>query len=195
MPGIAFNTLYELAVEQSGYVTTKQAREAGIRKETLAKMAARGILERVSWGVYRVVQFPISAEGQYVEASLWPMSVRGTISHESALALYGLSDVNPGKIHITVPTGSRIQREVPKMLVIHCADLSGSDIQVFEGIPITTAERAIRDCHAAHLGPALIRQAIRDGRRTGHLRATQAKALERELLGTQEMMNRDEEAG
>jgi predicted transcriptional regulator of viral defense system len=184
LPGSAYNTIYELAADQSGYVTTSQAGTWGISKETLAKMAARGVLERVSWGVYRLVQFPISEAGQYVEASLWPLSVRGTISHESALALYGLSDVNPAKIHITVPRRSRIQREVPRTLVIHRADLSAADTRLLEGIPITTPERAIRDCHAAHLGPALVHQAIRDGRRTGHLRTTQATALERELLGT-----------
>ncbi len=42
---------------------------------------------------------------------------------------------------------------------------------------------AIRDAHAAHLGPALIRQAITDGRRTGHLTLDDADRLEHELLG------------
>jgi predicted transcriptional regulator of viral defense system len=194
VPGSAYNTIYEIAADQSGYVTTAQAGAAGISKDTLGKMAVRGVLERVSWGLYRLVQFPISDEGQYVEATLWPLSIRGTISHESALALYGLSDVNPAKIHITIPRRSRIQREVPRTMVIHRADLSTADTQVLEGIPITTPERAIRDCHAAHLGPALVGQAIRDGRRTGHLRANQARALERELLGT-ETDEGNEEAG
>ena len=43
---------------------------------------------------------------------------------------------------------------------------------------------AIRDAHASHLGPALIRQAINDGRRTGHLTLDEAEQLEQELLGT-----------
>jgi hypothetical protein len=55
---------------------------------------------------------------------------------------------------------------------------------------VTTPERTIRDCHAAHLGPALVRQAIHDGRRTGYLRAAQARSLESELLGT--IRDRDE---
>jgi hypothetical protein len=50
-------------------------------------------------------------------------------------------------------------------------------------VPVTTAVRAIRDAHAAHLGPALIRQAITDGRRTGHLTLDDADQLEHELLG------------
>lgn len=34
------------------------------------------------------------------------------------------------------------------------------------GIPVTTAERAIGDVHAAHIGPAPVGQAITGGRRT-----------------------------
>jgi predicted transcriptional regulator of viral defense system len=182
VPGSAYQRVYEVAANQGGYITTAQAAETEVKQNTLTKMAARGQLERVSWGVYRLVHFPISPLDQYVEATLWPLSVPGVISHESGLALYGLSDANPTRIHLTVPTRFRVQREVPKRLVIHRADLPADDVQLFEGILVTTPERTIRDCHAAHLGPALIRQAIEDGRRSGHLRAAQAEALMRELL-------------
>jgi predicted transcriptional regulator of viral defense system len=183
MPGAVHNAIYQIAEEQNGYVTAAQAVDAEINPQTLVKMAERGVLERVSWGLYRLTQFPHSALDQYAEATLWPLTTRAVISHESALALYGLSDVNPAKIHITVPKSVRIRREVPKWLVLHRADLRASEWESHEGVPATTPERTIRDCHAAHLGPALIRQAIHDGRRTGHLRAARAHALEIELLG------------
>jgi hypothetical protein len=77
----------------------------------------------------------------------------------------------------------RVRRKLPPGLVVHRAALGPADTQIYEGVPVTTPERTIRDCHAAHLGPALVRQAIRDGRRTGHLRVAQAEKLERELLG------------
>jgi hypothetical protein len=47
---------------------------------------------------------------------------------------------------------------------------------------VTTPVRTIRDCHATHLGPALIRQAIADGRRSGRLTFREAAQLERELF-------------
>jgi hypothetical protein len=50
-----------------------------------------------------------------------------------------------------------------------------------EGIPIVTAERAIRDAHAGHLGQALIAQAIDDGERQGLLTKVQATALRQEI--------------
>lgn len=183
MPGAAYETVYEIAEEQYGYLTTAQANESGVSKQAVHEMLRRGNLERVSWGVYRLVHFPRSAHDQYVEATFWPLSVRGVVSHESALAVYALSDVNPAKVHITVPKSFRIQREVPKVLVIHRAALTDAEISYHEGIPLTTPERTIRDCHAAHLGSALIRQAIEDGRRTGLLRRSQAESLAGELLG------------
>jgi predicted transcriptional regulator of viral defense system len=183
MPGSAYVAIYEIAEEQNGYVTAAQAAGVNVGKGTLAKMARRGVLERVSWGVYRLSRFPSSPLDQYVEASLWPLSAQGVVSHESALAVYGLSDVSPAKIHVTVPRSVRVRRRLPAGLVVHRADLGPGEMQVHEGVPVTTPERTIRDCHAAHLGPALVRQAIRDGRRTGHLRVAQAEKLERELLG------------
>lgn len=183
MPGAAFTRIYERAAEQNGYVTTAQAKDVGVSKHALSKMAARGTLERVSHGVYRLVQFPHAAMDPYMEASLWPTPIRAVISHETALSIYGLSDVNPATVHITMPTAWRIRRKIPKNLEIHRLDLGENDVNIYEGVPVTTPERTIRDCHAAQLGSSLIRQAILDGRRTGHLRVRQARNLERELLG------------
>lgn len=180
--------LYDLAEGQAGYFTAAQARAAGVLQVRLAQLQQRGDIERVTRGVYRLARFPVSPVGQYMEASLWPQVRRpdahGVISHESALALYGLSNTSPNKIHITLPPEFRVRRTAPKHLVIHYADLDARDEQRVEGVPVTTPARAIRDAHASDLGPALIRQAIADGRRTGHLTLDEADRLERELLGT-----------
>jgi predicted transcriptional regulator of viral defense system len=181
-------TLYELAEGQAGYFTAAQAREAGLQQVRLAQLHKAGDIERVTRGVYRLTRYPISPLGQYMEAALWPQvrrpDARGVISHESALAIYGLSDASPAKVHLTLPTAFRIRRAVPKRLALHYADLKPKDLQQVEGVPVTTAARAIRDAHVTHLGPALIRQAINDGRRTGHLTLDEAEQLEQELLGT-----------
>ena len=86
---------------------------------------------------------------------------------ESALALRGLSDVSPSAIHITVPKGFRIRREIPGRLVVHNSDLRDEEVTLFEGIPTTTVARTIEECHRAHLGPALLRQALDDAEREG----------------------------
>ncbi len=48
--------------------------------------------------------------------------------------------------------------------------------------PIVTAAKAIRQGHEAHLGPALIRAAIEDGRRRGLLKSAEAAGLHEELI-------------
>ena len=176
--------IYRIAEDQHGYFTARQAREAGVSPMAVVMMAGRGAVERTSHGVYRVARFPLGPLGQYVEASLWPHGTRGVISHESALALYEMSDANPSKLHITVPRKFRIRREVPGYLVVHHADLQPHEIQPFEGIPVTAPERTIRDCHARHLPWGLVRQAIDDGRRQGYLSMRDAACLQDELERT-----------
>lgn len=189
VPTSAYETVYRLAEDQMGYVTAAQAAAAGVRQPTLVMMARRGTLERVSRGVYRLVHFPGHPLAQYMQATLWPYDragrvedrVRGVLSHETALALHELSDVAPPKVHITVPAAYRVQRAVPRYLVVHRADLRVDEVTALEGMPIVTPERAIRDGIAAHLGPALLGQAIDDGLRSGRLTRGVADQLRRAL--------------
>jgi predicted transcriptional regulator of viral defense system len=186
MPGRIYSPLLEVATDQYGYVSTDDARELGISPRRLKLLAERGSLARVARGLYRFppAVVPITALDQYMEAILWPGG-RGVISHETALAVYELSDVNPSRVHVAIPRDYRIRRkDVPAVFVFHHADLAETEVTRFEGIPIVTAQRAIRDAHAEHLGPALIAQAIDDGERKGLLARTQADAL-REELGVQ----------
>ncbi len=127
---------------------------------------------------------PVSALDAYMEATLWPIGVRGVLADETALELHELSDVNPTKIHITVPRSHRTRRLVPAQYVLHHHDLDPAEITTHEGIPVVTPARAIRDAHASNLGPALVRQAIDDGQRSGKLTQTLAVELRVELLSS-----------
>jgi predicted transcriptional regulator of viral defense system len=183
MPGRVYSPLLELATDQYGYVSTDDARELGISPRRLKLLAERGSLSRVAQGLYRFPPgvVPISALDQYMEATLWPGG-RGVISHDTALAVYELSDVNPVKVHVTVPREYRIRRkDLPAVFVFHHADLTEGEMTRYEGVPIVTPERAIRDAHAGHLGPALIAQAIDDGERQGLLTQAQVDALRQEI--------------
>jgi predicted transcriptional regulator of viral defense system len=180
-------TLFEIAEGQLGYFTAAQARGAGVHQVRLVQLHRSGDIERASRGVYRLARYPVSPLGHYMEAALWPQvrrpDARGVISHESALALYEISDVSPARVHITLPVSFRMRRAVPRGLVLHYADLAVEDVRQVEGVPVTTPERTIRDAQADDLGHALVRQAIADGRRRGHLTLDVADRLERELFG------------
>lgn len=182
MPGATYNRLAEIAAERYGYVTTADAEALGLDPHRLFEMARRGQLDHPTTAVYRVPLIPVTPLDSYMQATLWPRNVDAVISHVSALSLYELSDVNPAKIHITVPRAHRPRREVPALYVLHREDLEAGDLTTYEGIPIVTAAKAIRQAHAAHLGPALIRAAIEDGRQRGLLKRAEAAGLHEELL-------------
>jgi predicted transcriptional regulator of viral defense system len=182
MPGRVYSQLLELAIDQYGYVTTDDARELGIASRRLKVMVERGTLLGVARGLYRFPAevVPVTALDQYMEATLWPGRTRGVLSHQSALAVYELSDVNPRKVHITVPGGYRTRRQIPEVYRIHQEALADDDVTLYEGIAIVTEVHAIRQGHAAHLGPALIAQAIDDGEREGSLTGKEAAQLREE---------------
>lgn len=177
MPGHNYKTLIERAADQFGLVTPADAAELGVDPTRLVDMAKRGVVERVGHGVYRFNEIPRTGLESYMQATLWPHRTRGVLSHETALDIYGLSDANPAKVHITVPRTHRITRKPPEQYTIHHEDLDPQDVTLFEGIPIVTPERAIRQAHAGRLRPSLIEQAIDDARRTGRLRKRDADRL------------------
>ena len=110
MPRTRMDELYALAEEHDGLLTSRDARRLGVKDSVLARLTGRGRLERASRGVYRIALYPTSRLGQYREAILWAQAghhgpERIPLSHETALSLYNISDVNPSLIHLTVPEG------------------------------------------------------------------------------------------
>jgi predicted transcriptional regulator of viral defense system len=182
MPGRNFKTLYEIAEDNYGFLTVDDARQAGIRPQRLAEMARRGSLRREGLGLYRLDPFPAHELDAYRKATLWPYGVEGILSHETALDLYELSDVNPAKIHITVPKRYRLRRrEAPSAYRFHHEDLGERDVTRHEGLPIVTPAKAIRQCHATNLRRDLLRQALEDAEQHGLLTRGAYDDLMREL--------------
>lgn len=181
MPTDRFTELAEVAADQHGYFGLADSRAVGYGDNTIAQMARRGRIERVSHGVYRIPFLPTGRLGPYMAAALWPAGVRGVISRDTALDLWEVGDVNPAKIHITVPQAHRAQRRVPAAYALHREDLDAADVTEIEGVPVVTLERAIRECAAVHLATDLLEQATRHGRDQGLLTANQAQALVAEL--------------
>jgi predicted transcriptional regulator of viral defense system len=182
MPGRNFNALHEIAEDNYGFLTVDDARRAGIRPQRLAEMARRGSLRREGVGLYRLEPFPVHELDSYRKASLWPYGVEGVLSHETALDLYELSDVNPARIHITVPKRYRLRRrEIPPSYRFHHEDLDERDLTRHEGLPIVTPRRAIHQCHEAHLRRDLLRQATEQARQRGLLNDDAYIALMRDL--------------
>jgi hypothetical protein len=66
-------------------------------------------------------------------------------NHHTVLSFYDLSDLNPAKLHMTVPTSFRRSNEIPGVLVLHYADLPEIKVRTVQGFKITRPIRAILD--------------------------------------------------
>ena len=185
MPRTRMDELYALAEEHDGLLPSRKARALGIKDSVLVRLAQRGRLERMSRGVYRIAHYPADRFAQYREAILWARASQGpehaALSHETALVLYGISDVNPSHVHLTVPLSARLRRERPKWIKIHRADLAENEIHIHEGLPVTAVERSIMDVFATSHRTEIVRQAIAEALREGMIDAAKAGALRKQV--------------
>src|SRR3984885_15368415 len=162
----ASRRLFDLAEQQQGYFTTKQAKAAGFAENTHPYHVQVGNWIREHRGIYRLALFPAADRPDLVLWALWSRNrneaVEGVYSHHTALSLYDLSDLNPAKLHMTVPTDFRRNSEIPGILVLHYAELAESDVQTAQGFKFTRPLRAVLDLlEAGTVERTFIRQALR----------------------------------
>jgi predicted transcriptional regulator of viral defense system len=148
--------LYELAARQAGYFTTAQARQAGVSRRQLAYYAQTRLFERVRRGMYRLTWFPASPHEDLFVAWL-EAGPQAVVSHESALALYDLSDILPAEIHLIIPrTASRRHDGIR----LHTHQLAPEDVVWYSGLPVTSVPRTIADVASSGLAEELVIQAV-----------------------------------
>lgn len=171
----------EVALDQHGFVTTAQALEEGISHAELSTMVARDRLERAAHGVYRVPQVPETEHDQYQLAVLWTGAPETCLSHDTALEAWGITDINPDRIHVTVDRRRRLRRSGGERYVIHHDDLDPAQITWWQGIRIVNVSTAIAQGIDSGVPTYLIRQALERAGRTSVLPAAQRARLTGEL--------------
>lgn len=159
--------LYETAAGQEGLFTTEQAAQAGYSSQLLVHHVHSGRAIRVHRGIYRLVHFPAGEHEELVAAWLWSEQA-GVVSHYTALALHGLSDVLPTHLHLTLPGAWHRRRfRVPGGIVLHYNDVPAGDRTWFGPVPTTTPRRSLNDCARYGLSPELLHQAAQQALRRG----------------------------
>ncbi len=162
----ASRRLFDFADQQQGFFTTKQAKAAGFAENTHPYHVQAGNWVRERRGIYRLALYPSVDRPDLVLWALWSRNraeeVEGVYSHQTALSMYDLSDLNPAKLHMTVPADFRRNSEIPGILVLHYADLPESDVQTGFGFKFTRPLRTILDLiEIGTVEHNFIRQAIR----------------------------------
>jgi len=177
----SWQSLYEIAASQEGLFTTRQAAAAGYSDPLLAHYQKVGRIARIRRGIYRLVHFPSGEQEELVTAWLWTNAM-GVLSHQTALALQGLSDALPGQIHLTLPLMWRQRRfRVPDGLVLHYADVPPQDRSWNGAVPVTSTRRTLNDCAFEGLSPDLLRQATKQALTRGLVTKAEVADVEKTL--------------
>ena len=89
---------------------------------------------------------------------------------------------------MTVPRSFRRNSEIPRVLVLHFADLSESDIGVAHGVRVTKPMRTILDLlEDEEVPPTTLRQAVREGLRRGLIRRSEIAEARKHLADNKQL--------
>ncbi|SCA64133.1 Uncharacterized protein SCG7086_CE_00070 [Chlamydiales bacterium SCGC AG-110-P3] len=157
--------LFDIADRQQGYFTAMQAQASGIPRSNFHRRLASGEWIREQRGIYRLARYPVTDRPELVIYSLWSCDRKGNVqsvwSHETAMDIHDLSDVMPGKMHMTVPRGFRKGTSIPKVLHLHYDKLDDSDVELRQGYRVTTPLKTLIDvAEEGRVSPDLIAQGL-----------------------------------
>ena len=158
--------LFDLASQQLGFFTARQATELGYSEKNHHFHVTQGNWVREVRGVYRLKEFPDTDPNlQYAMYALWSRGrddvPQAVISHDSALRVYELSDINPAQIHMTVPKGFRRMAKLPTVLKLHFGSVSKSEMRQMIGFCVTTPLKTLIDvCEEGVISDELIIQEV-----------------------------------
>lgn len=141
-----------LAYQQAGYFSASQALANGYTYQAQKYHADAGNWVRVDRGLFRLPQWPSEPDDQFVLWTLWSDN-RGVVSHDSALRHHGLSDIDPDRVHLSVPPGFGAR---DPMVVTHVSDLPESDCVPQRGWRVTTPLRTLADISESVLSQELV---------------------------------------
>lgn len=150
--------LQRLAFGQAGYFTAAQALEVGYSYQAQKYHVDYGNWTRVDRALFRLPDWPAGKDDTFVRWVLWSAG-RAVVSHESALAAHGLGDIDPAKVHLTVPPGFHARDSA---VVLHVAALRDSDVEPRQGWSVTTPRRSILDVAAGEVSQEHIDSAVRE---------------------------------
>lgn len=170
-----YESLYEVAVDNYGIVTAADAQELGISYKEMSVLTSRGMIERLGYGVYKLVRWVSTANDRFAEA----VALVGEGAYlwgEAVLAMHGLALVNPGVI--TVATPRRVRRSLPAWVKI--VPGFGGTVTSYAGIPSQSVPDALRSCQGRVMRDRLV-DAARDAWKEGLISRSEMDELVEEI--------------
>ncbi len=171
--GTTLESLAEVAEDQWGLFTRRQAELTGMAWTTLARLAKDNAAERVAHGIYRLRGAPpvehLALRAAWLQLApdipVWERtSAQGVVSHRSAASLFGLGHLPADVHHFILPVRRQSRRPDVRL---HRADLRPDEWINLAGLPVTTPARTAADLLADREDPAAVAQVIADAFRAG----------------------------
>lgn len=103
----------QLLEKFNGNISWKQINDARISPTTIYRMVESGELEQAYRGL-----FVGASDFEDTEFLIQQRFQKGIISYDSALAIHGLSNIMPEKIHVSFPQGYHLKKKVLEELPI-----------------------------------------------------------------------------
>jgi predicted transcriptional regulator of viral defense system len=187
--GPSREALFDVAAQQAGYFTAQQAKSSGFSSALVAYHARHGTFTRATRGVYRLRDYPSSRQENLFAVWL-AIGPEAAISHDSALEVYGLTDLIPDEVHVTVPRGRTVSKRLHGVRVhTTTRPLTGDQIAIRGGLRLTAPARTLVDAAEAGSAPEQIERAIDEAIQRGlttpemlHAAAIGASTRVQELL-------------
>ena len=173
------SVLFALSDAQGGYFTAQQALNLGFSYPNQHHHKTSGAWLPAGHGLYRLRDYPITEHEQLARLTLWSRDRQGTtpavVSHETALALHGVSDILPAEVHLTVPLGFR--KPAPAGVILHRATVPPGDAEERHGFNLTSLPRTLVDLLRPDFPSEHLLRALQVAVTEGRLSNTDAKRV------------------
>lgn len=176
----------ELATTQWGLFTTAQTRAAGVHPKHIAALADAGAIHHVRHGVHRIHGAPWHPHEdlraawlaldptRIADQRLADHPITAAVSHRSAAKTLQLGDIDADLLEFTVPRRRQTRLTDQRF---HTGVLTADDIELVDGLPVTTVARTIDDLAADLLDGGHLAGIIESAVATGRLTDTAAAAI------------------
>lgn len=171
-PSETARRLYEVASAQGGFFTAGQARALGYTNSKQHYHVRAGNWIREGRGVYRLAHYPEPERPDLILWWLWSRDTsdtpQGIYGHQTALSLFGLTDLNPSKLDMIVPKRFRRGIPLPSILRLHRDEVSEDEVTTVHDVPVTRPLRSLLDVVGTGGVPiAVLQQGYREAMRRG----------------------------
>lgn len=171
---MTLSRLAQIAEDQWGLLTRRQAERSGVSRATLQRLVGESVLERVAHGVYHLTGAPIPDHVELRAAWLqlapdvaaWERTPdQGVVSHRSAAAVYGLGHLPADRYDFTLPERRQSRRPDVRL---HQRRLTRAEWISVGGLLVTRPSRIASDLLSDREDPEAVAHVIADAIREVH---------------------------